>query len=278
MQSLKNMTFGPKLLTNLRAKVATTDCRAPNAELPQRRPSRCSPPPLPGPASPGTSATPRTSPTPRVLTTTLRPNSAPRPRLRAPGPALAPRARLPHSGPASRPGRPASPGGGFAVRAPLSRPRSASRWRDGLRWRKWRQPRPEGRAGGLPQFWAAPESVRSSMALFLLLVLTVQAGSWAEMGAADQKLSSGIVARGSAATGWGREGREGTPPARNPPPRWGAASAFVLDSRICPWCPVASGPKGAATGKATQGFRSLQPSLRFLRPLPWLPKQQNTFS
>ncbi|KAJ8797340.1 hypothetical protein J1605_017568 [Eschrichtius robustus] len=52
------------------------------------------------------------------------------------------------------------------------------------------RPRPERRAWGCPQFWAAPESVRSSMALFLFLVLIVQAGSWAEMGAADQKLSS----------------------------------------------------------------------------------------
>ena len=79
------MTFGPKLLTNLRAKVASTDCRAPNAELPKRPPSHCSPPPLPGSAPQGTSATPR------VLTTTRRPASAPRLRAPAPPPPLWPR-------------------------------------------------------------------------------------------------------------------------------------------------------------------------------------------
>lgn len=80
------------------------------------------------------------------------------------------------------------------------------------------------------------------MALLFFLVPVLLTGSWVEMSAANPGLSSGTVARGRAAGGWGRERRE---PHRPGSPARGRGRASVGLRRPA----AASGPKGAAVGR-----------------------------
>lgn len=120
------------------------------------------------------------------------------------------------------------------------------------------RPKPEVRAGVYPPWcWAAPALVWSNMALLFFLVPVLLTGSWVEMSAAIPGLSSGTVARGRAAGGWGRERRE---PHRPGSPARGRGRARGGSRRPA----AASGPKGAAAGKVTPSLRGLQRSSLFL--------------